>query len=136
MVDLKLQKIISRYNLKITTELNEVSGDMFMHLIDLENTELSITIQFNRDRIYCIYFFNNQYFEIDPADYYIVINSILSGGYAVRSRGFLKKIKYIDVKNEKKFIYPERVSSDENFQNIYKHLPKHFSLKSTTNVEL
>lgn len=128
-IDKKLQEVLALYDVNLKTSKNSNGKDVFVDITDGRNGLLKATVQYSNNRIYCVYFLNNQYFEEDVDVLYEVFNAILMGDYRVRHRGIFRKRRYVEVNLKTNRICPERIISDDEFKLVYDILPAAYSKK-------
>ena len=128
-MDKKLQGVLAPYDIKLKTSKNSNDKDVFVDLTDARNAFLQATVQYSNNKIYCVYFLNNQYFEEDVDSLWAILGAILIGDYRVRNRGIFKKRRYVEVNLKSNRISPERIMSDEEFESAYNLLPVGYSRK-------
>lgn len=92
----------------------------FITVRDSVDERLEVTIQIIREELYCIYFLNNQFFEISESDLIECLNDILAGKYDIETR---KTMRVITSTNS---TIPERVEDDSNWKDVYENLPRPF----------
>lgn len=90
----------------------------FVILFDKSRMDLKVDLQFINDKLYCLYFLNNQYFELEDDILNQCIEDILDGNYMIDRKG---KNKSIVVGSNQ--IHPERVGDESDFVTLYPQLP-------------
>lgn len=121
MVDSKLDGIIRSYNLDYTINRKTHSVE-FVQIVSRSEPWLQLNVQYVNGDIYCIYFLNNQFFEIKNEHLYQVIKSILEGDYVIERSRIFKKYS-IKLKIGGTSIYPERITSGKKYVASYLKLP-------------
>jgi len=126
MVDLKeYEQTYAVHSLKQKVD----DSSLFVSIQDEVNTNLPpIDVHFVNGSIYAVKFMNNDFFEVEETVLLNAIDCLLAGEYRTKKSLFGKNSIVLQDKSGVA-IAPERVYSDGEFKEIYKDLPKRFTLR-------
>ncbi len=114
MVDRSLEKIINDYDLVLEENIKpSLSGSTTFINIRDSNKNISFDVQYMDDKIFTIYFWGSQFYDVSDNDMYIAIGSILSGDYEIIHKGIFRKKRIIRINsNGNKHILPTIVEHE------------------------
>lgn len=117
----QLLKKFSEYDAVIDNREATEEGSMNVSFLDVSSNKikgLKLSAQFIGNQLYCVYFLNNQFFELDDSELVDCIASILDGNYTVHANK--RGMQYVTLGNG---IIPERVDHSDEYREQYALLP-------------